>query len=583
MLLKALRLALFLVFCAAINSVQAQFILFNAEESEYNVQYEIASNSTVYVLHGSKVSKTTDNGNSWRELMNFGNIALGIHFIAPDTGWVCGGSLSHGYIYRTFDGGATWTKTSTHGIQIYDIHFLDTLSGYYVGNFPSHGSHSVRKTIDGGKSWTISKSGGDYLRSIHAFDTSLAWAIGDNGNIYRTANGGKTWEKGESDVVHFKSGFATSPDSIWAVGSHFYGKCYLSTDSGKTYQRQNLPTLAGLKTIFFSSPDTGFITGDFNTYITTTDAGKTWKHVNSMGPQNHLNVEDLTSSLAYVGDRARFTAVQVIDSNLVYINASTTLFKSVDGGSTWTKDKYTGGQIYAFQHPSSSHGYIAHINWKTGYLNRTSDSGESWTIDTLPHIGFRDLAFINQNNGWAICRGASQNTSEIHMTEDAGVTWQKQLEARDNIMSIQYYSDKIAWACGHNGCIYRTINGGKDWERMITKTSCHFKAIYAVSKRKIFAVGNYSYGECYLSKNGGETWEKVQIPTLAHLTAVKFLNKSEGVIIGDKGVVLRTINGGKSWTKYETNTEAKLNDMHIFEDRSVLVVGDKKTILRIKF
>ena len=74
-------------------------------------------------------------------------------------------------------------------------------------------------------------------------------------------------------------------------------------------------------------------------------------------------------------------------------------------------------------------------------------------------------------------------------------------------------------------------------------------------------------------------FEEVVIPDLkVSLNKVYFADPSKGWIIGDSGVILRSLDSGNTWTQLKYGSE-NLLDFHYFNDKNMWIVGENGTIL----
>ncbi len=119
----------------------------------------------------------------------------------------------------------------------------------------------------------------------------------------------------------------------------------------------------------------------------------------------------------------------------------------------------------------------------SGFLNRTSDGGMTWTTITVPFSGSM-LAFLDESNGWALAdlgAGAGSNAVAVFQTADGGTNWIRtyvndpnSADAGDSLPLGGIKSDLIplnmqtAWVSGvtyASGSVYlyRTDDGGYTW------------------------------------------------------------------------------------------------------------------------
>lgn len=111
-------------------------------------------NSTGFGLAGNKCFKTTDQGDSWIELIDFGVFSgvNKIHFLNEQEGFV-GSSYYNSSLFRTIDGGMNWTLVDSNLVQ--DFYFVDDKIGFYISatDYINPSSTSIHKTTDGGATW----------------------------------------------------------------------------------------------------------------------------------------------------------------------------------------------------------------------------------------------------------------------------------------------------------------------------------------------------------------------------------------------------------------------------------------------
>jgi photosystem II stability/assembly factor-like uncharacterized protein len=119
----------------------------------------------------------------------------------------------------------------------------------------------------------------------------------------------------------------------------------------------------------------------------------------------------------------------------------------------------------------------------SGFLNRTSDGGMTWTTITVPFSGSM-LAFLDESNGWALAdlgAGAGSNAVAVFQTADGGTNWIRtyvndpnSADAGNSLPLGGIKSDLIplnmqtAWVSGvtyASGAVYlyRTDDGGYTW------------------------------------------------------------------------------------------------------------------------
>jgi photosystem II stability/assembly factor-like uncharacterized protein len=170
-------------------------------------------NSAVAYAVGKAFWKTTDGGDNWTKLYDFGtsNGYNSLYFINEQTGWV----IKQEGLYKTSDGGLNWQRIRPGNpyLQSGTVFFLNTDTGY-ISN-----ETSIEKTIDGGNSWNTVFRGSNTYHDIYFFNSDVGY-ITDDKRIFKTTDGGNTWTKEVTLIsntiieLHF-----TDPNHGWACGA----------------------------------------------------------------------------------------------------------------------------------------------------------------------------------------------------------------------------------------------------------------------------------------------------------------------------------------------------------------------------
>jgi PKD repeat protein len=234
-----------------------------------------AGESLTYMGDGI-VLKTTNGGNNWTSLWT--GTAKGIEGMSfPDlnTGYVGGWS---GYFAKTSNGGSTWTaQTVAAGIDHFtDVVFKDADHGIATAQTNSGGA--VYFTSNGGSTWTV--SGGVAAIPYGACHSAgNTYFLADNaGNIQRSTNNGLSWT------------------TVYAAGGLLLG-------------------------IDFYDANTGIAAGEDGRIVKTYNGGITWQQ------QVIANAYPLWHSFAWFNQ-----------DNVFVCGTPEMVYRSVDGGSTWTDD-----------------------------------------------------------------------------------------------------------------------------------------------------------------------------------------------------------------------------------------------------
>jgi photosystem II stability/assembly factor-like uncharacterized protein len=145
----------------------------------------------------------------------------------------------------------------------------------------------------------------------------------------------------------------------------------------------------------------------------------------------------------------------------------------------------------------------------------------------------------------------------------------------ENLYSIFFINPSTGWACGNNGKILSTVNGGYNWNERTSNTDNNLFSIFFLNQNTGWVCGgkNYSaelpaYQDCILkTTNGGTIWQTIynQVPAYPVVfTDIYFSDANNGMVIGSQGlslvsygVIMKTSNGGQGWTSFIVDSLAR--------------------------
>jgi len=285
------------------------------------------------------IYSTSDGGASWREqapvrfrLANRNAVLTGmlrpyIDFIDPDHGWVV---VQPGYIsgprdgdlYGTSDGGRHWTlvsaevgSTGTGCSSVGGVEFASTTNGFIEGSCVDQTNTSQGRllaTTDGGVTWSIRDLGLDTCCGplLPLFiNTSFGWLTSSDNVVVVTTDGGVTWMR------------LNLPRFTYYTCQGKFGPTTCSTEF--------------IEAATFLSPNQGWlVVAEFAQNGSplkirieqTLDGGRSWAVLYS-------------ESVASDGDMS--SRVTFVDANNGFWWFNSHLFRTTDGGHTWTAAQIT--------------------------------------------------------------------------------------------------------------------------------------------------------------------------------------------------------------------------------------------------
>ncbi|MHB8140436.1 MAG: WD40/YVTN/BNR-like repeat-containing protein [Vulcanimicrobiaceae bacterium] len=240
-----------------------------------------------------------------------------------------------------------------------------------------------------------------------AQDSKLYYAGAAGGGVWKSSNGGQTWipvfNKQKVAAIGAVAIDPTNKNVVW-VGTGesnprndvSYGDgVYKSTNGGKTWARVGLKNSRYVSRIVIDPKDPNHVLvaafGDFfrnNTHggvYVTWDGGKTWAKTLYLGPKtggSDLAMDESNPNVVYAGMWEFRRKPWTFQSG----GKADGLFKSTDGGKTWTRLVGNGlptgitGRIGLAVSRSNPNYVYALIEAKHGILWRSEDAGAHWTM-----------------------------------------------------------------------------------------------------------------------------------------------------------------------------------------------------------
>jgi photosystem II stability/assembly factor-like uncharacterized protein len=125
--------------------------------------------------------------------------------------------------------------------------------------------------------------------------------------------------------------------------------------------------------------------------------------------------------------------------------------------------------------------------------------------------------------------------------------YQKNSETTSHLQSVYFIDENTGWACGNEGVIIKTTNGGEDWFEQNSTTTEDLREILFVDENSGWA---YQYHLILSTTDGGATWSAQSFGQ--NLVALQFINASTGWLlyygIDLATFISKTTDGGMTWS-----------------------------------
>jgi len=258
----------------------------------------------------------------------------------------------------------------------------------------------------------------------------------------------------------------------------------------------------------------------------------------------------------------------------MYLGTTTGLFKSTDGGTTFSVSQagFTGLNINSI-FISKMNGYIFAGSY------RSTDNGASWPEN---HGGGNTVnAFAVNSFNSIYCGGLcwcwpTWYQSAVGYTTDYGEVWGGNsiglpATATVQALCINDLDYVIAGTDGHG--IYRSIDNGNNWSQ-INLTNNFVYSLIADSLNMIYA--GTGGGKIFRSTDAGLNWGQIYINTISNNVVKTLALTSNNIIYAglDSGGVITSTNHGNTWVQ-SSFTTSHVNSI-VFNSLGYIYIGTGK-------
>jgi hypothetical protein len=346
--------------------------------------------------------------------------AIAVH---PRNGSVIYIATARGGVWKTVNGGVTWMPlTDTQCALVVNSIVLDPVNpeivyaatGDHGGNFSN--SCGVLRSTDGGANWTQLGAATFMLSNFNyslldlfvdpasaGSTNSTTLLVSTNCGIYRSTNSGVSWTY-IANICAESFALGASDGSVIYAGSLASTGVNRSTDHGLTWTKVYDATSRIKVASAPSAPGTVYAAAcagsRLDRVLRTTDRGTTWVTVDS------TLKSDFTRQCGY----DLHIGVDGGDSKLVYVGG-VSLYRSTNGGATFT---HSGDQqVHADQHAIATDPRAPGVVYagSDGGIFRSLDGGVTWTSlnATISTALFTRGIAINPLNPAQVIGGTQDN------------------------------------------------------------------------------------------------------------------------------------------------------------------------------
>mgnify|MGYP004703195975 CR=1 FL=1 len=329
--------------------------------------------------------------------------------------------------------------------------------------------------------------------------------------------------------------------------------------------------------VHFVNETNGWIVRGDGRLLKTTDAGANWSPFNFDDTVTRWAFADPAHNMSWVGTTHGWLLCTggTEESN----STGAILYKTVDGGNTWTKPVSllggAGKMGVQVQFINENTGWMSVFDASTlvGSIYKSNDGGINWTLlGSTSSIAFGIAGifhFVNETTGWMVNAASSANTVKIIKTTDGGSTWVQQFSDNTGLEFSHpfFVNTNIGYAFGDK-IILKTIDGGTNWSTSLSNQYAGYNSGYFIDNNIGWVLDEdeghpRTYGSRVLKTiNGGVSWLPQNLPNIELDSndrgfSIFFINENngwcttDGISLGlDKGRIFKYTAPPLSINKY---------------------------------
>lgn len=366
---------------------------------------------------------TDDGGDTWTNMVSFGNGAVAALDIVDDT--EAHAILQTGQVHGTTSAGKSWAFETLVPNEIGSVTGLDFSDA--KGLIVTGPAGYVVESTNGGTTWAPRSSGRvGTFRSVAFADASTVVAAFTGGldvteKALRSVDGGATWDP--VDPVMKAPARVVFGDGVGLLlGRDAVSR---SLDGGATWTDMSAPANDPLESVAIFDAGTWVVCGQSNVVLRTADGGASWNAatVPTAGAVIHNDVDFFpgTDAAVIVGD----------DHGL----------RSADRGASWSLVNARGQAVAC----AGADVAVAVGN----EILRSTDRGQVWSIIAVPDVLLQAVAFSGPLHGLAVGPGGF-----MLETLDGGASW-TEVESGSSVelQTVTFSGPDAALAAGRFGLL----------------------------------------------------------------------------------------------------------------------------------
>ncbi len=555
--------------------------------------YDIYASDSLNIIIANasgNVRKSTDGGATWTTILTGASATLyRMVFANSSTGFTAGGSTAATMFRYTTNGGLNWTTPANTGLAASTMYDIDVRSvstspaplkldeGFESTTFPPTGWHS--KNILGTATWARNTSY-FYSGTASAFITYEStggddWLVTPKINSIAAVDSLSFWWKNA-----FSSAYP--PDSIIIRVS--------TTDTNLASFTSVLATINGATTPY---------TWTQYKYSLAAYAGQNiyiaFQQKNTDGNGGYLDDVKITPAPA-----------PVLNATIYMTGNSFAIYRTTNTGATWD----TVGFLPLTQ-PWTSTYYATDLTpyggdtlltvGAFGFINRRAGSNyTSYTTNIKPGTIYDVWAASSTGNVITVGAPTSAGAAfdQILKSTNGGTTWSIVPYSTTSYAAfncIQMLDANTGYVCGSLGSLYRTTNGGNNWDSVAVEgstNSANFKKVDFINANTgwlftLFTSTITDSATVFKTTNAGVNWTKQYVPASSGsnrgVYGADMIDANTGWLVSYQPRPWRTTNGGNTWTldSISDGFGGFMYDIKMFSATNGIIAGSSGRVYKL--
>ncbi|MDI6781685.1 MAG: hypothetical protein QME49_06260, partial [bacterium] len=352
--------------------------------------------------------------------------------------------------------------------------------------------------------------------AVDPSDSSVIYAAGQDG-VYKSTNGGDAWIPinnglklpNNKPLTDKKQGYGRNINVALTIDQtdsniiylSYIGRIFKSIDKGEMWiDITNNLDISTWEQLSIAAGQENIYVGNNNGVYKSTNGGNTWTKMNSTPMSADI-----------------YCSVSLDNAGKLYAATYQGIFVSADEGATWTK---VSSEEFRSLIVCGTVSYAA----KHSGFYKSTDNGATWSP--------KNTGLPNSINSF--CIGVDPTNTNIVYA------------------SINYY-----YAERHNNALYKTVDGGDNWTEITTLSPAAQPAnILIAANGKIYAAGK----GIYRSTDNSSTWSIINngLPHHVNVYAITADSQNDGTVyLLNRHGIFKSTDCGNTWEEKNNGVEIK--------------------------